>query len=96
MRIRDRPTMRYSPRQDGWVERLIGSIRRECLDHLIIVNADHLRRVLRPMPIIAITIARTWPWKDSPRSRALEATGCVISEPILGGLHHRYRRVPPE
>jgi transposase InsO family protein len=46
MGIRDRPTMPCSPWQNGHVERLIGSIRRECLDHLIVLNAAHLRRVL--------------------------------------------------
>ena len=46
MGIRDRPTSFRSPWQNGYVERLIGSIRRECTDHLIVVNADHLRRIL--------------------------------------------------
>lgn len=47
MGIRDRPTAARSPWQNGHVERLIGSVRRECLDHLIIFNEAHLRRVLR-------------------------------------------------
>ncbi len=47
MGIRDRPTAPRSPWQNGYVERLIGSIRRECLDHLIIIGEAHLRRVLR-------------------------------------------------
>ena len=46
MGIRDRPTAPRSPWQNGQVERLIGSIRRECLDHLIVFNMAHLRRVL--------------------------------------------------
>src|SRR4030095_9494855 len=46
MGIRDRPTSLHSPWQNGYVERLIGSIRRECADHLIVFNAEHLRRIL--------------------------------------------------
>src|SRR5229473_8695862 len=46
MGIRDRPTSFCSPWQNGYVERLIGSIRRECTDHLIVFNAEHLRRIL--------------------------------------------------
>jgi hypothetical protein len=46
MGIRDRPTSFHSPWQNGYVERLIGSIRRECTDHLIVFNAEHLRRML--------------------------------------------------
>lgn len=97
MGIRDRPTMPYSPWQNGWVERLIGSIRRECLDHLIIINAAHLRRVLkdnadyynRDRTHLALQ-------KDAPCSRAVEHEGTIVSEPVLGGLHRRYRRTPPK
>src|SRR5437899_2920864 len=46
MGIRDRPTSFCSPWQNGYAERLIGSIRRECTDHLIVFNAEHLRRIL--------------------------------------------------
>jgi hypothetical protein len=46
MRIRDRPTSFRSPWQNGYAERLIGSIRRECTDHVIVFNAEHLRRIL--------------------------------------------------
>jgi transposase InsO family protein len=46
MGIRDRPTSFRSPWQNGYVERLIGSVRRECTDHLIAFNAAHLRRIL--------------------------------------------------
>jgi transposase InsO family protein len=44
--IRDRPTSFRSPWRNGYVERVIGSIRRECIDHLIVFNAEHLRRIL--------------------------------------------------
>jgi len=50
MGIRDGPTALRSPWQNGWVERIIGSIRRECLDHIIILNDGHLRRVLNATP----------------------------------------------
>jgi transposase InsO family protein len=46
MGIRDRPTSYRSPWQNGYVERLIGSIRRECADHLLVFNVEHLRRIL--------------------------------------------------
>jgi transposase InsO family protein len=91
--IRDRPAQVHSPWQNGHAERLIGSIRRECLDHLIVFNAAHLRRVLRSYADyynddrthLALE-------KDAPNSRAVERDGEVVSRPILGGLHHRYGR----
>jgi hypothetical protein len=52
MGIRDRPTSFRSPWQNGYVERLIGSIRRECTDHLIVLNEEHLRRILENSPPI--------------------------------------------
>jgi putative transposase len=93
--ISDRPTQPRSPWQNGHVERLIGSIRRECLDHVIVLNATHLRRVLRryadyynnDRTHLALT-------KNSPRARTVERSGRIVAEPILGGLHHRYRRKP--
>ena len=95
MGIRDRPTMPYSPWQNGYVERLIGSIRRECLDHQIIYGAAHLRRVLRSYAEYYnndrthLGLA-----KDTPHSRPVEAAGAIVSQPVLGGLHHRYGRAP--
>ena len=94
--IRDRPTMPHSPWQNGHVERVIGSIRRECLDHKIIYNAVHLRCVLRAYADyynndrthLALE-------KDSPNSRAVEPVGAIIRRPVLGGLHHRYERMLP-
>lgn len=91
--IRDKPTMPYSPWQNGYVERVIGTIKRECLDHLIIVNAVHLRRVLLAY-VEYYNNDRTHLGlgKDAPNFRPVEATGKLTSQPILGGLHHRYRR----
>ena len=74
--------------------RLIGSIRRECLDHVIILNAAHLRRVLQAYAVY-YNADRTHLAldKDAPHSRPVERTGRIISHPILGGLHRRYRRI---
>jgi transposase InsO family protein len=93
MGIRDRPTMPHSPWQNGHVERLIGSIRRECLDHLIIANAAHLRCVLRAYTSYN-NESRTHLAldKDSPNGRAAESFGAISSQPLLGGLHRRYSR----
>jgi hypothetical protein len=91
--IRDHPIARRSPWQNGHVERLIGSIRRECLDHIVIMGEDHLRRVLeayasyynRVRPHLALD-------KDAPEPRSVQRIGQVVTRPILGGLHHEYCR----
>ena len=84
-----------SPWQDPYVERLIGSIRRDCLDHNIIVNEGHLRRVLRAY-ITYYHTARTHLslGKQCPQSRPIHPpdSGNVIAFPHLGELHHEYRR----
>src|SRR5262249_40376018 len=94
MGIRDRPTSFRSPWQNGHVERLIGSIRRECLDHLIVLNAEHLRRILAKYAAY-YNEARTHLalGKDAPCTRRVELIGDIIARPILGGLHHRYARI---
>ena len=94
MGIRDRPTSFRSPWQNGHVERLIGSIRRECTDHLIVFNAEHLRRILARYAAY-YNEARTHIslGKDAPCRRPIERFGDIISQPILGGLHHRYARI---
>ncbi|MCY7280503.1 MAG: integrase core domain-containing protein [Sphingomonas bacterium] len=75
------------------MERVIGSIKRECLAHLIVVNARHLRRVLKTY-VDYYNNDRTHLGlgKDSPNFRAVESVGEIISQPVLGGLHRRYRR----
>lgn len=84
-----------SPWQSPYVERVIGSIRRECLDHLIVFDERHLRRVLREY-IDYYNRSRTHLGleKDCPIPREVEPSdiGAVRSEPVLGGLHHRYSR----
>lgn len=84
-----------SPWQNGFAERVIGSIRRECLDHVIVFGERHLRRVLREY-VAYYHEARTHLGlgKDAPEPRAMQPrdAGNVVSEPVLGGLHHRYWR----
>ena len=83
-----------SPWQRAYVERVIGSIRRECVDHVIVFNEDSLRRTLRlyfsyyHRSRLHLSLD-----KDSPDSRSVESVGRVIGFPEVGGLHHRYGRV---
>ena len=94
MGIRDKPTAPVSPWQNGFAERLIGSIRRECLDHLIILGEAHLRRILGAYTGYYNDIRTHWSLdKDAPVSRPVQRTGSIKSNPILGGLHHHYIRV---
>lgn len=94
MGIRDHPVAFRSPWQNGYVERVIGSIRRECLDHMILVNEDHLRRVLSTYANYYNT-SRTHRSleKDAPNHRPVERTGSITACSLLGGLHHRYARI---
>src|SRR5664280_3662185 len=92
--IRDRPTSFRSPWQNGHVERLIGSIRRECTDHLIVLNEEHLRRILAKFS----TYYNGWRphvslGKDAPDGRPIDRFGDIVAHAILGGLHHRYARI---
>jgi hypothetical protein len=94
MGIRDRPTAPRSPWQNGYAERLIGSIRRECLDHVIVFGEPHLRDVLRSYEQY-YNGARTHLSlaKDSPVTRSVQTVGNILPLPILGGLHHNYVRI---
>ena len=94
MGIRDRPTAPRSPWQNGHCERLIGSIRRECLDHVVIFGEGHLRHVLHSYAHY-YNSARTHLSlsKDSPVSRAVQTIGRIQPVPLLGGLHHQYVRI---
>jgi transposase InsO family protein len=85
----DKPTAPVSPRQNGFAERLIGSIRRECLDHIVVFGEVHLRRILRLYARYYNDI-RTHRslHKDAPVSRPVQRTGSIKSFQILGGLHH--------
>jgi transposase InsO family protein len=94
MGIRDKPTAPASPWQNGFAERLIGSIRRECLDHVIVWGESHLRRILRSYASYYDNVRTHRSLKkDAPISRPIQRTGIISSRPILGGLHHHYVRV---
>ena len=94
MGIRDKPIAPASPWQNGFAERLIGSIRRECVDHVIVVGERHLRRILRTYAVYYndIRTHRSLD-KDAPAFRPVQRIGNVESHTILGGLHHHYVRV---
>jgi len=83
-----------SPWQNGFAERLIGSIRRECVDHFVVLSEAHLRRILRAYAgyYNDIRTHRSLD-KDAPVSRPVQRTGIISSHAILGGLHHHYVRV---
>ena len=82
-----------SPWQNPYVERVIGSIRRECLDHVIVFNERHVRRILRTY-VAYYQRSRTHLalGKDAPAKRAVQLTGLIVVRPEVGGLHHRYER----
>jgi Integrase core domain len=94
MGIRDKPTSFRSPWQNGYVERLIGSIRRECTDHFLVFNAEHLRRILSKYASYYNGVrTHVSLGKDAPCRRPIERVGDIVAYPILGGLHHRYARI---
>ena len=84
-----------SPWQNTYVERLIGTLRRECLDHTVVLNDAHLRRLLRDY-LLYYHSARTHLSlaKDAPEPRSVQCAGGgrVVETPMAGGLHHRYTR----
>jgi transposase InsO family protein len=91
MGIRDRPTSPRSPWQNGYAERLIGSIRRECLDHVVVFGEWHLRHVLLSyMHYYNETRTHLSLDKDAPQSRTVQRAGRILRLPILGELHHQY------
>ena len=93
MGIRDNPTAPASPWQNGFAERLIGSIRRECVDHIVVCSEAHLRRILKAYARYYNDI-RTHRSLDNnaPLSRPVQRTGSIKSHSILGALHHHYVR----
>jgi transposase InsO family protein len=94
MGIRDRPTSPGSPWQNGYAERLIGTLRRECLDQMLIFGEMHLRRILSDYAAYynqaRIHLAFQ---KDAPLHRAVQRSGAIVAIPILAGLHHKYARI---
>jgi transposase InsO family protein len=94
MGIRDRPISPGSPWQNGYAERLIGTMRRECLDRMLIFGESHLRQILtsyaayynQARPHLALQ-------KDAPFHREVQRSGVIVAIPILAGLHHQYVRI---
>ena len=83
------------PWQNPFAERVIGSIRRECLDHMIVFSEDHLYRILRQyFRYYHESRCHMSPGGNSPEPRDVEGPekGKVVAIPYLGGLHHRYAR----
>src|SRR6202163_1644734 len=94
MGIRDKPIAPASPWQNGFAERIIGSIRRECLDHVIVLGEANLRRILKSYADYynSVRTHRSLD-KDAPVTRQIQRIGSIKSHAILGGLHHHYARV---
>ncbi len=94
MGIRDKPTAPASPWQNGFADRLIGSIRRESVDHMIVLGEAHLRRILKSYARYynGVRTHRSLN-KDAPVSRSVQRTGVIRSRAFLGGLHHHYSRI---
>jgi transposase InsO family protein len=94
MGIRDKPIAPASPWQNGFAERLIGSIRRECVDHIVVLGEAHLRQILRKYAAYynELRTHRSLN-KDAPIHRAVQHRGEIVSVAILGGLHHHYCRI---
>src|ERR1700746_725487 len=91
--IRDRPTSFRSPWQNAHAERLIGSIRREWIDHVVVFGERHLRHVLLSYKdYYNDTRTHLSLHRDTPISRPAETVGRILCRPILGGLHHQYTR----
>jgi len=91
--IKEIITAPRSPWQNAFAERLIGSIRRECLDHIVVLNQRHLRKMLRNY-LAYYHRSRTHLAleKDAPEPRAIMSQGAIIAIPQVGGLHRRYER----
>jgi transposase InsO family protein len=94
MGIRDHPIAPHSPWQNGNAERLIGSIRRECLDHVVILGEAHLRQILKAYAAYDNNVRTHLSLgKDAPLVRPVRRIGNIAARPILGGLHHEYCRI---
>ena len=94
--IREVKTAPRSPWQNPYVERLIGTLRRECLDQVIVWNESHLRRLLRDyLTYYHRDRTHLSLEKDAPEPRPVERPdhGAIVAMPVVGGLHHRYTRL---
>jgi transposase InsO family protein len=94
MGIHDLRTAPRSPWQNAYVERFIGSVRRECLDHVIVLHSTGLRRVKAYVEYYTASRTHLALEKDAPLPRpvARPTAGRVVAIPQVGGLHHRYER----
>jgi len=95
MGIREVLIAPQSPWQNAFAERLVGSIRRECLDHVIVLGEKHLRRILRSyFDYYGQSRTHLSLGKDAPLARRVQPpeAGIVVELPQVGGLHHRYER----
>lgn len=87
-------TAPQSPWQNAYAERLIGSIRRECLNHFVVFNSRHLKRTLAAyFRYYHRSRTHLGLGKQCPIERAVMDCGVIVEKPELGGLHHRYERV---
>ncbi len=96
MGVEEVVTAPRSPWQNPYVERLIGSVRRECLDHVIVLNEQHLRRILVSyLDYYHRSRTHLSLGKDTPDRRSVQpgGTGEIVAFPQVGGLHHRYERL---
>src|SRR5262245_63319785 len=94
MGIRDQPTSLRSPWQNAYAERLVGSIRLECVDHIVVLGDRHLRHtLLSHMNYYNEVRTHLSLGKDAPVSRVIHAVGRILPMPILDGLHPVYVRI---
>jgi transposase InsO family protein len=94
MGIRDRPISPRSPWQNPYVERLIGTVRRECLDRVLVFGEAHLRQILSSYAAYYNEVRTHLALgKDAPLGRAVQRTGVIVAIAILSGLHHHYVRI---
>jgi transposase InsO family protein len=94
MGIRDRPISPGSPWQNAYVERLIGTVRRECLDRMLVFGEAHLRQILSAYAAYYNEVRTHLALgKDAPLGRTVQRSGVIVAIPILSGLHHHYVRI---
>ncbi len=96
MGVEEVVTAPRSPWQNPYVERLIGSVRRECLNHVIVLNEQHLRRILVSyLDYYHRSRTHLSLGKDTPEGRSVQPDGTekIVAFPQVGGLHHRYERL---
>ena len=92
--IRSNLSFRYTQWQNAYVEHLIGAVRRECRDRMLVFGEAHLRRVLASYAAYYNQVRTHLALgKDVPLGRAVQRSGVIVAIPILSGLHHHYVRI---